>query len=103
MRQEAFIKKKKSYFLLFTFLILISGCSSPKVVITEKQYVENESNLTIYADWKEAVANNDFLSARKFPLSASEENLIAGYELLLKQKPIKAEKKLIELWRTDSI
>ncbi len=30
-------------------------------------------------------------------------NLLEGYELLLKQKTIKAEKTLTELWRTDSI
>ena len=90
MRQETFINIKKNYFLLFTFLILIFGCSSQKVVVTKKQYVKNENNLAIYTDWKEAVANNDFLSARKFPLSVPEENLIEGYELLLTQKAIKA-------------
>jgi predicted aspartyl protease len=103
MRQETFINIKKNYFLLFTFLILLFGCSSQRVVITKKQYVNNGKNVTIYTDWKEAVANNDFLSARKFPLSVPEENLIEGYELLLTQKVIKAEKILIELWRTDSI
>lgn len=103
MRQGTFINKKKNYFLIFIFLILIFSCSSPKVVITKKQYVRNENNLIIYTDWKEAVANNDFLSARKFPLSVSEEHLIDGYELLLNQKEVKAEKILTELWRTDSV
>ena len=103
MRQETFINIKKNYFFLFTFLILIFGCSSQKVIVTKKHYVKNENNLTIYKDWKEAVANNDFLSARKFPLSVPEENLIEGYELLLTQKTIKAEEILTDLWRTDSI
>jgi predicted aspartyl protease len=71
--------------------------------VTKKQYVKNGNNVVIYEDWREAIANNDFSSARKFSLSVSEENLIEGYELLLKQKTIKAEKILIELWRTDSI
>lgn len=103
MRQKMCIKILKKSFCLFTFLILAFGCSSQKVVVTKEQHVKNEKTLSTYTDWNEAIANNDFLSARKFPLSASEEKLVEAYELLLAQKVIKAEKIVTDLWRNDSI
>lgn len=103
MRQETYIEIKKCYFLLFTLLILLFGCSAQKIVITNEPYIQNDTKSTVYADWKEAVANNDFLSARKFPLSVSEEKLVKGYELLLNQKVTEAEIILKDLWQTDSV
>lgn len=96
MRQGIYTNIEKFCLLIFTFLILIVGCSSPKVVITERQHEKYDNTLLVYADLKESVANNEFLSA-------SEESLIKGYELLLNQNAFKAKKVLTELWRTDSI
>jgi hypothetical protein len=50
MKQKTFINFWGNYFLLFTFLILIVGCSSPKVIVTKKYSVNNVNNLSIYKD-----------------------------------------------------
>lgn len=95
------IKLKKIHYLLLPFFLFLCSCSAQKTVTQKDRFVFPQQ-LKKYTDCNDALANNDFSAARKFPLTEAEEKLIMGGELLQNQDVEKATTILTELWDTNS-